>query len=81
MSTTYVRLDKVIHYVLGTTLSAVMLYLIFSKRASLLNHKRWVAIVCLSALTAFLLWLIGAIKRFHERTVAEMRERHKSGFT
>jgi ABC-type multidrug transport system fused ATPase/permease subunit len=38
-------------------------------RAFLLSHKRWVAIVALSVLVMFLVRVIVAVKRFHERTV------------
>jgi len=73
MSATYVRLDKLISFVLGTTLSALVLLGVYSYRDTLSGNKRWVAIIALSLLSAFLLWLIGAIKRFHERMVHELK--------
>lgn len=61
---------KASNLILGSSLSAlVLLYVVYAYREVFLHNKRWVAIVALAVITAFLLWLIGAIKRFHERTV------------
>jgi len=61
--------DKVANAVLGSTLSALIIGLVFVYREPVLRNKRWTAIAVLLISVAFLLWLIGSIKRFHERTV------------
>jgi hypothetical protein len=74
MSTTYVRLDKVVNLLLGGGLVSFAVYYFYSHSQLLLNNKRWVAIIVLSVIAAFLLFLIGSIKRFHERTVADLTD-------
>jgi hypothetical protein len=73
MSTTFAFAQKhnwvkrLIGWVLAASIPAY--YVGYQYRAFLLSHKRWVAIIALSIVVAFLLRLIVAIKRFHERTV------------
>jgi hypothetical protein len=62
-------LNKFVQNILGLGVIALLLGFVYRYRETLLTHKRWCAIVLLSFITAFLLWLIGAIKRFHERTI------------
>lgn len=69
ISKTIHRADKATNLILGSSLSAVVLLTIYAYRDGLLQHKRWIAIAVLSVITAFLLWLIGATKRLHERTI------------
>lgn len=78
MSTTYIRLDKTIGIFFGTTLSALVILGIYSYGTPLLHYKRWVAIAVLSTLVLFLLYLIGAIKRFHESVVKELNSDFKT---
>jgi hypothetical protein len=68
--------NLIISLLVGSTLSAwpINRYL-YPHRDLFLNNRRWTAIVILSALVLFLLHLIGAIKRFHERTVSELSQR------
>lgn len=72
LSATYVRANKIANYALGTTTSALVILGVYSYRATLLSNKRWVAIVTLSLVVVFLLWLIGVVKRYHERTLNEI---------
>jgi hypothetical protein len=79
VSTTYARLNKVIAFLFGGGLvSLIVIYLLIPHGASFSNNKRWVAIVILSAVVLFLLYLIGAIKRFHESTIDELTARHQT---
>jgi hypothetical protein len=78
LSTIYIRADKLVSIILGTTLSALVIFYLYPHRDLVLNNKRWSAIVILSTFSLFLLYLIGAIKRFHERVVNEMEARRKS---
>lgn len=72
LSTIYIRANKLVGYLLGTTLSALVLLYLYLHRGVILNNKRWAAIIFLSVFSLFLLYLITAIKRFHERTLSEV---------
>ncbi len=77
ISTTLSRTNKLASFVAGSSLSAIVILCIYTNREFLLLNKRWVAIVVLSVLTMFLLWVTLTVRRFHERTVGELGARHQ----
>ena len=76
MRATYIKANKAFNFVLGTTVSAALLLIIWKNSDYLRNHKRWMAIVLLAGIILFLLWLVGVIKRFHDRAA----HRHEMTF-
>jgi hypothetical protein len=67
-------LNKVFQSMLGLGIIALVLWLAYLCRATLLTNKRWSAIVLLFTLSLFLVYLTTAIRRFHEKTVADLTD-------
>ena len=70
-------LNKVFQSMLGLGVIALILWLAYVCRTTLLTNKRWCAIVLLFTLSSFLVYLTTAIRRFHEKTLAERSSRLK----
>jgi hypothetical protein len=69
LTKTFRLADKAVGLLLGTGLPALVIGLVYVYREPVLSNKRWAAIAVLSISVAFLLWLVGSIKRFYERNV------------
>lgn len=75
VSTTFNRMNKFVSTVVGSSILTSTIALIYTNRDFLLNNKRWVAIVLLSLLTFFLMWVALTVRRFHERVAGELNAR------
>jgi hypothetical protein len=72
MSTAYHRTNKIISTVVGSGIVTLIILFIYTNYEFLLRNKRWVAIIVLSVLSMFLMWVAMTVRRFHERTVGEL---------
>jgi hypothetical protein len=79
VSDPYTKANLWAGWIFGGTISSLALgYFVWQNWDFFEQNWRWVLVGLLSLFTLFLVWLIGAIKRFHERTVGELTETQKT---
>jgi hypothetical protein len=78
LAITYTRANKWAGWIFGGTVSSLLLFVAYQNREWLLERSSAVAVILLSLSATFMIWLIGALIRFHERTVADSAQRHKA---
>lgn len=67
----YRKINRTLEVLLGSGIVAGIIYLIYNY-VPILGNKRWAAIVILVGLVLLAVWCLGAIKRFHKDTLAEV---------
>ena len=67
----YRKINRTLEVLLGSGIVAGIVYLIY-KYVPILDNKRWAAIVILVGLALLAGWFLGAVKRFHKDTLAEV---------
>jgi hypothetical protein len=67
----YRKINRTLEVILGGGIVAGLIYLIYNY-LPILDHKRWAAIVILTGLVLLAAWFLGAVKRFHKDTLAEV---------
>lgn len=67
----YRKVNRTLEVILGGGTVAGLVYLIYNY-VPVLDTKRWTAIVILAGLVLLAAWFLGAVKRFHRNTLAEV---------
>ena len=67
----YRKINRTLEVLLGSGIVAGIVYLIYNY-LPILDNKRWAAIVILVGLVLLAGWFLGAVKRFHKDTLAEI---------